>query len=305
MGIIENQAFRAFVQQRMTAPEVSSETVKLSDGDNFIDIRLAGGYITKCVLGAPAMSPASILYSDENLSRPKIDASHTMSPVGPELAALPLGGQHGAYRWADYEVTARSPTNLVLAAKTSTEYPDLIKMFRFDSGDKTTMLIMKTILTNNTSKRINTSLGDHLYWPLANKRLDGLSLSSCANQAVDVLSDSRKLALIASGKSHAYLPADTNEYDIRFPDGLGIRLYSEAQIISSINSTMKKVASARVGLLLWRRTNTESICFEPVVGMQGSAEQLIPVDQVGNQGVRLNKGASVVLTTAVSLLPPA
>lgn len=63
MGVIENRAFREFVQQRMASPEVSAETVHLSDGDSYIDVRLAGGYITKCVLGASAMSPMPILYS--------------------------------------------------------------------------------------------------------------------------------------------------------------------------------------------------------------------------------------------------
>lgn len=279
--------------QRLAGMAVSPETISLAQAGALVTTRLAGGYITQLKLPAPDGMPIVVFHDDPeppDAIKPKKNASHIMSPVG---ANNGLGGQHGIYRWCDYSITAQTSDSFTICSQVPDEYPRLQKMIQVSKQG----LTMCTTIANQTAQTIHTSLGEHLYWYLEGGKSAGLKVVFQDPVSDGPFKNPDILKAVMAGESYFWLPSSLNCRIYR-PDGSVLSLVSEAR--------MKEGAATRAvpaGMLLWRRPGTESICFEPAIGIETDTMNTpLLTSSLPNRGLRLTPGAEATLETRISVV---
>ena len=236
-------------------------------------IRLAGSYITKLELLSKKDNKAySILYSDIDVLKPKINASHPMCPVGKYDG---LGGQHGFPRWINYQIKSLSLDSLLIC--NSIVHDGLIIMRSFNL-DKNGLLITSTI-KNKSNELVKTSLGEHLYFNL--------------NQSINSLLFNKK-------NINEYLNDQNASKKIMNGQAIHSDVYSGLVIIDfteySLCVEAKTNKNEKVNLSFWHREHTKSICFEPTVGYIDNSNVF------NNKLVSLKPDESLALFTKIKLI---
>ncbi len=261
-------------QEQLENPDTSSLRTERSN----ICIRERGCYITEGTLYSPTLKDTvAVLYSDPNIDIPKLTASHIMSPVGPSEA---VGGQHGFPRWADYkefhlEDGPNGEKRLSFQAKRSDSGLAVAKYFELSESSLSTV----TSLHNPDAIATNTSLGEHLYFNLEDEQFAGLLINGAGLD--DLLGANSENAVI-SGEP-LYWNGFTGDATITLPNGNIIQLTAD---------TIDE-AKEQLGMLVWHRPGTGSICFEPTLGFD---------PEKGGSQLALNPYETVELSTKIELL---
>lgn len=272
----KSSTFEQEIKHNQSAERVSDEVAEIHGEHSSLEVRLRGCFITDCQLTIPGTEQkVKILYSAPDQEVPKLSASHIMSPVGPNEG---LGGQHGIARWADYkEFELQDGENgekrVSFQAKRSDTGLGIVKVFEISDS----ALVSNTTVFSSEEEPINTSLGEHLYFNLTNKSAEGLLING---QTLDEVLGEGALSEVMSGKSYFWESFDGNAV-INFPAGYSIH----------INATSSDPDS--LGMLVWHRAGTESICFEPTVGFNR---------QTGNENLTIEPYGMASLTTTIELL---
>jgi hypothetical protein len=84
--------FSQEIEENQTAELAPTSTIDISTESSSLSIRERGGFIVDCALTSGTTGTRhNVLFSDGDISVPKLTASHIMSPVGPSEG---IGGQH-------------------------------------------------------------------------------------------------------------------------------------------------------------------------------------------------------------------
>jgi hypothetical protein len=261
-----------------------------------LSVRSRGCFITNfSVEDQKSGDSVPILYSDEDLSVAKLTASHTMTPVGPSKE---LGGQHGFARWADYHLFpqmngAGERRNIAFQAERSDLGQGVTKQFELE----TNRLVIVTEAFNYEPEPLQTSLGEHLYFSLPGENIDGLKLNG---SSLDESFGEGIEASVMSGEPFFWDAFYGRSTKIEFPDGRQIML----------SAVVPGKSEELLGMLIWHRTGSPSICFEPTVGFRSGIENsgleiapydstelvtLIEVSSIGTPSERLIKKIALYL----------
>lgn len=266
--------FAEEIEANKSAEKVADAVAKLETVGSELNVRLRGAYITKCELTSPTSGQrVGVLYSDSDMTRPKISATHPMVPAGPYEG---IGGQHGFARWADYDEARASDTETTLTARRSDGGLGLSKRFELDSA----ALMTVTAITNPQEQPERTSLGEHIYFALAEGKIEGLKLNG---QSLDELLGEGSEAAIANDKTLRY--DFGGEARIDFPAGHSVKMTADFE-----GETQYPLA-----MWIWKRRGSASICFEPVVGVRD-------IGLEDNRGLMLPVGGRAVLSARLELL---
>jgi galactose mutarotase-like enzyme len=214
-----------------------------------------------------------------------------MSPVGPFDG---LGGQHGFARWVDYaEIKHRQPGSHDYLTEVPEDHPLIARSF--DLFDHSAYIT--TTLDNCTETPRETSLGEHLYFALTDENANGLRIgTSEATMAEPV-----KLAEIMRGESQ-FWPDYQGFALVDFPDGKRVQIKSSVFIDAEAGDTVLKEiepSAVNIGMLLWHRLGTESICLEPTIGYSDDGRGMVRSDLL-----KVAAGHAVQLETELTLLAP-
>lgn len=284
------EQFKATVEERMRPGfRYEAATVeRFREDQASFDLRLEGGYITSCYLLNSSDTPTQILYKPPDLSVAELDASHAMSPVGPFEG---LGGQHGFARWADYapDVIEKKSSSTLVWSNTPVGQPLLGRSAEFLGKNS----VRFTTELHNTSDQLETpvllktSLGDNLYFSLPGGNAGGLRIG--ADQAS--LAEPAELAEIMEGNAQLWAEYNGQAF-VDFPDGQLIKIDTDI-----LYPDIGKYRKVPLGLLLWHRPGTESICIAPTLGYGYDAK-----GRVRNDLLKLAAGAAIALETDIRLL---
>jgi hypothetical protein len=223
-----------------------------------LDVRNRGCYIVRAALLSPSSGEiVPILFSDSDRTKPKLNASHPMSPVGPFDGP---GGQHGPSRWLDFRAQSLGLSGdtekvMIMRPVHSQEDQTLKKSFWLSESQLTTI----TSVGNLGRTTLSTSIGAHDYYRLTDENPNGLLVNG---QTIDELfEETGKLDEIMSGKTG--IIDNFSSANISFPAGYEINLTARGMANG-------KPANELVGLMIWHRPGTQSICFEPTLGHDSS-----------------------------------
>ena len=277
--IMKSNKFSDEIEKNKSSETVSDESVRIDGEHSSLEVRQRGCFITDCELTNPLSGERiDILYSDPNHNTAKLSASHVMSPIG---SSKGIGGQHGFPRWADYHEFTRSDGKngekyVSFQAKRSDLGMGLVKVFEMGES----YITSETTVSNYETESIETSLGEHLYFKLENEETDGLLVNG---QTIDELLGEGSLKKIMSGVPLFWSLFD-RQVVIDFPAGHSINL----------GVTVTGARQEIVGMLIWHRPETESICFEPTVGFD---------PEMGKGGLQIKQHETATLSTIIELLP--
>jgi hypothetical protein len=251
-----------------------TESVLSTDAAD-IHVRQRGCFITECRLTSPTSNQqVEVLHADSDHRVAKLTASHIMSPVGPSEG---IGGQHGFPRWADFHPFDREDgpdgaKRLSLQAKRSDTGLSVVKAI--DLLDN--QIASQTIISNPSAEPQSVSLGEHYYFTLTDEDPTGLKVNG---STLDELLGEDAQRKIMGGEPLFWADFDGSA-SIEFPVGYSLKLSAES-------------TEGKVGMLVWHREGTPSICFEPTVGFDMSS---------GGEGIELPAYGDATLTTTIELL---
>jgi hypothetical protein len=267
------------VAANQAASEVPTDSIEAYNGSSHLEIRKRGCFILDAALVSPTSGELiRVLYADPDTTKPKLSASHPMIPVGPYNGP---GGQHGPYRWLDYGSSKDSSDPEVgirvrLFPKIS-DKSQFSKLFLLAESKLTTM----TSIRNLTEEPIDTSIGAHDYYRLEDQDVAGLLLDGKPlTQALD-----RPDAIDALMNEETLFINKFKRAEIHFPAGYDVRITANGQ------SSM--YVPKGVGMMIWKRKDTDSICFEPTFGRVSDEE---------NTGLRIMPSMEASLFTTIELL---
>lgn len=275
-------SFTEQIQSTMSAERVSDTVSRLEhmSGSRLV-VREQGCFATELTLthkdSDSEATSVSVLYSDPDLTLPKLVASHIMSPAGP---SEDIGGQHGFARWSKYHVfeqpeTPQSDQQIAFQAERSDMGIGASKLFTL--YDDT--LTMSTTLINSESGDVRTSVGEHLYFRYDNGPDGRIRVN---NQTLDELLGDGTEASVMNGEA-VYWPGYNGMAILNFPAGYTVGL--DARLTDADNS--------QLGMLIWRNPETDSICLEPTAGFRAAND---------NHNLIIPAYGSVTLTTSIELL---
>ncbi len=240
------------IEANKNALIVPVNSVELRTGESLVDVRTRGAYITDGRLTSPSTGETvAILYSESDMSKAKISATHPMEPYGKNDGP---GGQHGAWRWAEYEQASSGDSKdgvrqVVLKAQQSDREASLLRTIELTSDS----LTIENTIDNTGAEERRTSIGEHAYFNLAYGDFEGLQIDG---QSIDALLGEGSQELLANDGT-LYYGLPEKGVAIQLPDGQKI----------CIDAEFTGETKYPLALLIWQRQGTESICFEPVVGV--------------------------------------
>lgn len=276
---ISKKLFDHLIMERATGhqPAARVDTKTVAVGGARVTVREQGGYIVEALLKDASGRIVPLLFADADISRTKINASHSMIPAGPYDG---LGGQHGFARWADYDVTVAGNV-LSMTAQTPEGGLGIHKNIRLEPS--TITIICQA--TNHGSQIIHTSIGEHLYFTLPGERSEGMLLGTDA-------------PLAPIPEREAIMRGETVFWDTfdgrvvaEFPDG-GKTISMYVTTTTADEHGARRPCKAPTGMLLWHRPGTESICLEPVVGSMSLPD---------NKHLEIEPGCTVIMRTTITL----
>ncbi len=246
-------SFEEEIDMNKNATEVSDHVAMLTTPESSLGVRHRGAYITKAQLTSPTSGKRiDILFSEDKITKPKITATHPMMPAGPYDG---IGGQHGFPRWSDYHEFIlpdgpRGQKNMSLQAKRLDNGLALAKTFELSGSALTTC----TTIMSSEEKTEHTSMGEHLYFSLEDENTKGLLING--KSLDELLGDGSEGILKNDGTLYWDFGG---EAVIEFPAGHSIKL----------SAAFEGDTQHALALWIWKRPDSPSICFEPVVGVSG------------------------------------
>lgn len=285
----ESFNFAEYVAENQATAEVSAASARLETEQSSLAVRERGGYVTELELTSPTTGERSaILYAEPETTKPKLSASHVMMPAGPYEGT---GGQHGYPRWVDYATYQHTDgpsgeQRLSVQAR----YADglwLTKTYELTESSLETC----TTVTNPTNTTEDTSVGEHNYFTLPDGEVRGLKING--KTLDELLGKGSEDFLLHDEDGTLTWSKFPGDAVITYPDGREIKLSAsaEAYSMSSDGEQLQGDEQPTVSLWIWQRPGTNSLCFEPIVGLVG--------DGTRNDGVRLEPETSVTLTTRI------
>lgn len=282
--------FEAEIQTNMNADTAPLEAQQVQLGAAQMRIRNRGAFLTHLALVRPGSGETvDVVYSNPNLSIPKLPATHAMMPVGKYNG---LGEQHGFLRWAEYDVAYANPEASVpmtrLLARTALGLPIVSRQFEL-THESTARIT--TVVTNPGATPLRTSLGEHLY--LAMPPYGVAHDVRINNHTVNELLGDGAADHIEQGIARFY-PDIGSGVDVRLPDGLPLRIGTDAFRSGPVHT------AAGLGMLLWRRPARAAdpygpqpfMCFEPTIGFEENG---------ANDLLTINPGGMVTLKTTITV----
>lgn len=271
-------SFAQNIEAAKSAEVISAdvETIDHPSGSR-LAVRYQGCFVTELKLASTGQPPVDVLYSSPDLTVSKLTASHIMSPVGPSEG---IGGQHGFPRWATYlefpqhdGVDGEKQT--LFQAQRSDNGIGVSKHFSLTNDT----LVTETTLVNPGDNPVPTSIGEHLYFALDSEIFDGLEVNG---QSLNALLGDGSLEVILQDEP-LYWEDFAGNVTIHFPKGHTINL------ISDVTNASK---DASLGMLIWHKPGSPSICFEPTLGFQSMAD---------NEQLVVEPHRDVTLTTTIQI----
>lgn len=264
--------------------------LSFAKGNDSLLVRQTGAIIRVLKLGNVEVLTTGTKLDPDKAEQPmKIDAAHTMLPVGPSK----LGTQHGASRYIDYEVVSSTDSSVVLHAVDPLRNLGHTKTIELRGGSA----VIVDDVENLNASEVAISLGEHFYFKAAEKDLakvrmveadgsatrlhghtiEGLGFDGEYKDALEVIRD--------GGTVHAESYSGSQMIEI---PGMGrIKLVAQSK-----NSRGQAI---QVDLHVWHRPGSDTVAFEPVAGFRD--------DDAGphNDGIKLMAGESVQLRSEIWL----
>lgn len=295
---MKNPTFKDTVDQRIQkakdGEQAPTDTVRLENGDSSIEVRTRGAFITECKLMSFSTEPKAVelLYCDPEISASKLTASHMMTPVGPSEG---IGGQHGIARWVDWHVF-ENPTDaplsqnprIVMQAKRGDLGESLFRTLELGKDE----LIIHSEIQSNVEEDTKVSLGEHLYFPCKEGDIEKIRLYMDYSEDESVSLAEAFGQDIADGilEGEPYYWSGFNGHvDVDFGDDEAL-----VEIDSDLDIGDDTAPIQMVGMLIWHKPGTDSICFEPVAGFYK-----MPDGTLRNDELRLSPMDSVAMRTSI------
>jgi galactose mutarotase-like enzyme len=278
--------------EERTATEIKLVAPR-DDGPVQLQVRTEGAIIRDFRIGEKRIlsstDTADPETGDDFLQPVKTDATITMLPAG----GNEVGPQHGASRYLDYTIESSVANAVELRAQDSLRELEHVKKFAIQPDGLT---ITDKVL-NTGDNEMGISVGEHFYFAAPEADLSGIKLldETGVEQSITV----RKLdGTDETGPFSAFLPELNKGRAVYFGG------FSGSQIISipglgEIALSADAIAEGKqqsVGLLIWHRPGSNSICFEPVSGFSIDTD-----GKTKNGGIQLDSGALAKLSSRVSL----
>lgn len=269
------EQFATTITERQAAPEAPGKYFQVISGQSEAWIRRQGSFILKATLADLATGElVNPFYCEDDATKPKLTASHPMMPVGPHKGP---GGQHGWARWAEYSTpNERHPLELdelFIEAETLMieDVTTLARWFKLSA----TQLWVTTGIVAKALGTTRTSVGHHDYYRLRDEGdIEGLTIND--QRIDDFLGEQGAAREILQGTPR-WLPELPERIEVGLPSGrrLAIKAWGESTPYPYLNTF-----SERMGMLLWHRQGTPSICFEPTMGVGGEDVEALKTDSL-------------------------
>lgn len=276
-----------------TGEQVPDKELTVQSSQARAAVRERGGYITECKLVRPDTEQlVQIMYCGPDHTKAKMNGSHPMSPAGPSEG---LGGQHGPARWADFGVANEGPSSVQLRTE-----PIQGREYGRELYLQESKLEVRSSVHNTTDQEYHTSLGEHFYFALDNEsQLGELRVKELADEKytrITDLPDAPSAEEFAAGTPFLW-QGFSGQVEIDFPDGKRLTLDSRvAKMADGDRQPTLQVDWNTFAMLLWHRKDTNSFCFEPVIGVSKGEEGELP-----NDGLVVPAHSNVELRTTIEL----
>ncbi len=220
----------------------------------------------------------------------KTDATITMLPVGPSA----VGPQHGASRYLDYGIEHSAGHSVKLAAKDTLRGVGHLKTITLES---TGLTVTDEVVSNSNHGETGLSLGEHFYFAV--EEIDMAGVKFLDGAGAEQLITARKLdGAEQTGILAGFLPelkAGRSIYLDRFNGSQIISIPGLGEVTLQARA-MSESQEHTVGLLIWHRPGSNSMCFEPVTGFMVGDE-----GRLHNDGIVLAPGELVTLVSRVQV----
>jgi hypothetical protein len=257
----DESPFEKEINDNQNTAEVQSQVVGIKTMASSVNVRLRGAFITDCELTSPTTGlRTDVLYAESNLEKPKLTATHPMVPAGP------YKGPNGEKQVA-------------VQAKRSDNGLSLVKAFELTANSLTT----HTTIRSSEDTAEETSMGEHIYFTLADENFEGLEVNG---QSLDELLGEGSQQTVENGVAIYW--DFGGEATINFPAGHSVKISADFE-----GDTKHPLA-----MWIWKRPGSQSICFEPIVGIVGVAN----FDDDDTSGVKVPPYGSATLSTRIVLL---
>jgi hypothetical protein len=232
-------------------------------------------------------------YYEDFLQPVKIDATHTMLPVG----KTGFGPEHGVSPYLDYDIESSSQEKVVLSSLDRLRNLGHLKTLELIPNG----LIITDDIINLSANTQRLSLGEHLYFDCKENFIPEITLQHNSDKDSSVLKILNDRGEIIAGTMADFWPVlkggveslqaeFAGLLELQAPDGRHI----EIKAVAESNGKPK-----RVDLLIWHQKDTDTICFEPIIGSTKPAGSKTRRSQI-----EVNPGESFSLTTSLKLLLP-
>lgn len=283
---ITTEAFTSQIEERMAHPgdnaDFTTTFINLPGTNSEVTIRNQGAYILEAVLTGDSGQPVPVLFADENDMPNKINASHVMAPAG---KSTELGGQHGVWRWADYDAEY-SQSSALLTAETPEKGMRLTRAVQLNEEDPGELTLF-TELTNDSDQPVETSFGEHLYFRLRDGDIEGFKMGT--HLGLGGMKEMPQVEDVMNGDARVW-EAYSGEIFADFPDGKRVKMTSEVTLFNADDTLSDE--GYDLALWMWHRRGSELLCLEPVVGTKGFED---------NKRLRIGVGCTASLKTVISL----
>lgn len=274
--------------ERRTVNELRYET---NGGASSLLVRQTGAAIRELRLGNVEVLTTGTELDPNGIEQPlKIDAAHTMLPVGPSE----LGPQHGVSRYSDYEVEHSTEKSVSLRS-----WDRLRNLGHFKDIDLDDDLVIITDTIENLALTdTQISAGEHLYFKVPEAELERIRLVE-EDGSDAVIRGHNEDGSIFEG-TYADMVGKIREgdtvYGENFTGSQLIEIPGVGQVRLLAEAAKSSGDSLQVDFHIWHRPGSNTVCFEPVVGFS--------VDEEGdhNDGIKLGPDENLQLRSEIQLL---
>jgi galactose mutarotase-like enzyme len=277
--------------ERISKEWRSQTELHFSKGEDSLLVRQTGAMIRQLKLSSVEILTTGTRIDPDKAEQPmKIDAAHTMLPVGPSE----LGTQHGPSRYLDYEVVESSDSTVRLHAVDPLRNLGHTKTIELLGGSA----VVTDEVENLNDTEMGISVGEHFYFKVAEQDLAGIELAdedggTTRLQGHDIEGGefdggyAEALEVIRDGGTVHVESYDGSQL-IDIP-GIGrIKLIAQAETSSG--------EAINVDLHVWHRPGSDTVAFEPAAGFRDDDEG------PHNDGIKLAPGETVQLRSEIRLV---
>jgi len=247
--------------------------VMANHGNSSAKVRLFGGHVVSArVINPRTQKPQELLYAGQDLTDPKLRASHFGCPAGAD--GFGISNKHGATRYADHEIRISEETDhLVLRANLGKAAIGVTREVILDDNSVGIMDTVTNLRPPSGGESEETSLLSHLYLRRGSVTPSSEHPITLNGETIDdTLREKGAAQRIVDGTPHLWTGfADINSAMIGMPDG------SRIELTASINGEPVD------GALLWAPPGEDAFCVEPVVGLTDESNRgyVIPAGSLG------------------------